>query len=372
MSTGPDRRKPRAFDIPPGPGAAPGPEPQSAGGDVRETVRMRRPRAFAPGPDLQPEPEDYFEREDVMIDDALVEKVEKGRRRLSFASIAISALGAFASLALGLWVDGIVRALFARNEWLGWVALGLAAVLALSVLFLVAREVAAILRLRSVVHLRRGIEDALAGGDPVALDRETDRLIAHMAANAATASGRAVLDAQRGEILDAEDRYALAERELFRGLDRDAFTLVMGSSKRVSVVTAVSPRAFIDILYVLYENFRMVRRMFELYGGRSGALGNIRLFRTVLGHLAVTGAASLGDGIVQQVVGHGLASRLSARLGEGVLNGMMTARVGLAAMDVCRPAPFHAVGKPKLSSVVATLSDQSRAAASAAPRDAET
>jgi putative membrane protein len=32
-------------------------------------------------------------------------------------------------------------------------------------------------------------------------------------------------------------------------------------------------------------------------------------------------------------------------MGEGVLNGLLTARVGLSALAVCRPAPF-AVGRP--------------------------
>ena len=62
-------------------------------------------------------------------------------------------------------------------------------------------------------------------------------------------------------------------------------------------------------------------------------------------HLAVTGGMAVGDSLVQQVVGHGIAAKLSARLGEGVLNGMLTTRVGLSAMAVCRPMPF-AVGKP--------------------------
>jgi putative membrane protein len=54
---------------------------------------------------------------------------------------------------------------------------------------------------------------------------------------------------------------------------------------------------------------------------------------------------AVGDSLVQQILGHGIAARLSARLGEGVLNGLLTARVGLSAMAVCRPAPF-AVEKP--------------------------
>ena len=38
---------------------------------------------------------------------------------------------------------------------------------------------------------------------------------------------------------------------------------------------------------------------------------------------------AVGDSVLQQIVGHGIASRISARMGEGVLNGLLTARVGL-------------------------------------------
>src|SRR3712207_6930775 len=46
---------------------------------------------------------------------------------------------------------------------------------------------------------------------------------------------------------------------------------------------------------------------------------------------------SVGDSLVQQALGLGVAARISAKLGEGVLNGLMTARFGLAALNVCRP-----------------------------------
>ena len=62
-----------------------------------------------------------------------------------------------------------------------------------------------------------------------------------------------------------------------------------------------------------------------------------------------------GDSIVQQVLGHGLAAKLSAKLGEGVLNGLMTARIGFAAIDVTRPAPFIALEPPKMSQALNVL-----------------
>jgi putative membrane protein len=131
--------------------------------------------------------------------------------------------------------------------------------------------------------------------------------------------------------------------------------LILNSSKRVSVVTAVSPRAVVDLAYVLFEVTRLVRAMAELYGGRPGTLGMLKLLRDVVAHLAVTGSIAVGDGLAQQVLGHGLASKLSARLGEGVINGLMTARIGIAAMDLCRPLPFKAVKRPGIGDFMSDL-----------------
>ena len=99
----------------------------------------------------------------------------------------------------------------------------------------------------------------------------------------------------------------------------------------------------------------LVRRLAYLYGGRPGTLGLIRLMRAVIAHLALTGGMAASDSVIQQVLGHGIAAKLSVRLGEGVLNGLLTARVGLAAIDVTRPLPFAALPPPTLTDVAGNL-----------------
>jgi hypothetical protein len=141
-------------------------------------------------------------------------------------------------------------------------------------------------------------------------------------------------------------------RTEFLPFDESARRMVLSSAKRVALVTAISPRALIDLLFVGSEILRLIRRLATLYGGRPGTLGFIRLARETIGHLAVTGGIAAGDSLVQQIVGHGVAARLSARLGEGVVNGMLTARVGIAAIEVCRP-PFINGTPPRLSDVMA-------------------
>jgi putative membrane protein len=81
-------------------------------------------------------------------------------------------------------------------------------------------------------------------------------------------------------------------------------------------------------------------------------LGGWRLTRAVLGHLVATGAVAVGDDLIGSVAGGGLLSKLSRRFGEGVVNGALTARVGVAAIEVCRPLPFHGQPAPRVTVLV--------------------
>ena len=141
-------------------------------------------------------------------------------------------------------------------------------------------------------------------------------------------------------IIDGRDLVDVAERALLRPLDVKAQAEIAAAAKRVSVVTAISPRAVLDLIFVVAQVIRLVRRIAEIYGGRPGLFGFFRLARSIGTHLAITGGMAAGDSLLQQIVGHGIASKISARMGEGVLNGLLTARVGLVG---ARGLPSRAV-----------------------------
>lgn len=277
------------------------------------------------------------------------------RRRFSFGNMALAAFGTFLSLAFGLWADSVVRDLFTRADWLGYAALTTLAMGLIAISVVVGREIYGLMRLAAVQSLKSEAEQAAAAPIPAAARTVVATLSRILSHRAETAKGRAVLNATKDEIIDGPHLIDLAERELLTPLDRQARVLILNASKRVSIVTAVSPRAIVDLAYVVFEVSRLVRAMAELYGGRPGTLGLVRLMRDVVAHLAVTGSIAAGDGLAQQVLGHGVAAKLSKRLGEGVINGMLTARIGIAAMDLCRPLPFRALKRPGIGDFLADL-----------------
>jgi putative membrane protein len=277
------------------------------------------------------------------------------RRGFRWGTLFWAATGGLVLLGLGLGVTRLIEDLFARSEGLGFVGLGFAGAAALAFAVIVAREALGLARLATIEKLHLRASAVLASDDRAESRAIVQDLLKLAHQNPHLARARAALQNHAGDIIDGADMIRLAERELMTPLDQEARRLVSSAAQRVSIVTAVSPRALIDVLFVFAASLRLIRQLARLYGGRPGALGMIALMRHVIAHVAITGGMAASDSLVQQVLGHGLAAKLSQRLGEGVLNGLLTARLGLAAIDVTRPLPFTALPRPVLTDLAKDL-----------------
>jgi putative membrane protein len=277
------------------------------------------------------------------------------RRGFRWGTLFWTATAGLVLLGLGLGVLNLIEDLFARSGSLGLLGLVFAVAAALALIVVIARETLGLARLAAIEKLHLRAAEVLASDDRAASRTIVDDLLKLAHQNPQLARARATLKGHADDIIDGADMIKLAERELMTPLDSEARRLVSSAAQRVSVVTAVSPRAMIDVLFVFVASLRLIRQLARLYGGRPGALGMISLMRHVIAHLAITGGMAASDSLLQQMLGHGIAAKLSQRLGEGILNGLLTARLGLAAIDVTRPLPFAALPRPALADLAKDL-----------------
>ncbi|MBB4051521.1 putative membrane protein [Devosia subaequoris] len=310
--------------------------------------RTRAPRAFTP---------DRAEIVEVAFTpEAQPDLIAPAPRRMGWRGrLAWTTGGILISAGLGLAADRLIRDLFARHEWLGWAGLGILGAFLVAVIALIIREMAALRRLSVLDAVRAEAARAHADNDRKRAGSVLDHLNGVYSARPDLARARKSLNDQTGDLFDGAEVIALAERSLMTPLDARSRALVAASARRVALVTAVSPRALIDVAFVIYESIRLAGAIAALYGARPGLFGFWRLAGAVLTHLAVTGGLVLTDGVVEQLVGQGLAAKLSARLGEGVVNGLMTVRVGIAAMRVVRPLPFETLSQPTVRDFIPEL-----------------
>lgn len=311
---------------------------------------------IAPAPDVFAAPPlDPVEQDDEHAVEVAQRRGVLRRSLLSWSGLFWSALTGLIGLGVSVWATNVIESLFARSPTLGWLGAVLAGAAILALAVMATRELRGVFRQRRIAQVHSGLAQARADDDRAAARGLVAQLVALYEDRPDTARARALAHDLTREIVDGRDLIDIAERNLMAPLDDRARREIAAAAKRVSVVTAIAPRAIVDVLFVGAQSMRLIRRIAEIYGGRPSALGFWRLARSVGAHLAITGGMAVGDSLVQQILGHGIAARLSARLGEGVLNGMLTTRIGLSAMAVCRPMPYAALKPPGVGDVAPFL-----------------
>jgi len=276
--------------------------------------------------------------------------------------VLLSALATLLSLWAGLAITTLIENFFARSATLGWLAFGVAGLAALAAIAIIIREIWGLSRLRRIEHIQELSARAINLDEVAAATETVASLEGIYGSRPDTAWGMKMFRDHKNDIMDPRDRIRLLDRLVISPLDEESHRIIARRARRVTLLTTVTPAAALDLVFVAAQNLRMLRELAELYGGRPSTLSTLKLARMVVAHLAVTGGLALSDNLIQHVVGKGLLGRLSARFGEGAVNGILTSRIGLAARDVCRPVPQSESTKETLGSLLrelVTLGDSS-------------
>lgn len=144
---------------------------------------------------------------------------------------------------------------------------------------------------------------------------------------------------------------ALFSQSVLRPLDDKALQLVLKSSSQTALLVAASPLALADMLFVLWRNMKMLRDIANIYQISPGYWGQIRLLRQIAGNMVFAGAAELVTELGADWFSTELTSKLSAKLAQGLGSGVLSARLGVSAIQTCRPLLMLPDEKPKLSQI---------------------
>jgi len=148
-----------------------------------------------------------------------------------------------------------------------------------------------------------------------------------------------------------EELCRLFSSQVMRDLDQEALRVISKHANQTALLIMLSPFPFMSMLITLWRTLTMVRAVATLYGGRPGMLGGISLFVLAVQNLLYADVSETLADSSAEALGGGMMAVFSAQLAQGLGSGLLTARVGLRAMEVCRPLPFYAEDRPRVQAL---------------------
>ncbi len=152
-----------------------------------------------------------------------------------------------------------------------------------------------------------------------------------------------------------QEQLQLFDRLVLTEVDKKAQQLIWRASTDSSLAVAISPFALADMLLVTWRSSRMLRELAELYGAPMGQLRSLAMLKRALAALLWTGGSELALDMAGDVLSSELTAKLSARAGQGIIAGLLVARLGYLAQQQLRPLPLAAAQKLNFSDLSKAL-----------------
>lgn len=149
---------------------------------------------------------------------------------------------------------------------------------------------------------------------------------------------------QINEYHNSEQVMTLFSETVLSPIDKQAQKLIAKHARDNAVIVALSPVAIADVLMVAWRNFALINKITRIYGMELGYFSRLHLFKMVIKNMVFTGTTELVAGMLS----HNVLRRLFGQAIQGLGVGILTVRLGIKAMEFCRPITFKNEEKPSL------------------------
>ncbi|WP_083699812.1 TIGR01620 family protein [Shewanella sp. UCD-KL12] len=204
------------------------------------------------------------------------------------------------------------------------------------------------------LHRLKSVEEAQQRGDRLALSMqmgEADKFIGEILSNLPSETdAQKYINSAQPEHNDAE-KLILFEELVLTERDLIAKKVVRRYAQESALLLAASPLAVLDMAIILWRNQRMIVKIAQCYGIELGYWSRIKLIRGVITNIIYAGTSEIATDLGTQLLSVEMTGKLSARLAQGLGGGLLTARLGYQAMELCRPLSFKEGARPKLSGI---------------------
>jgi putative membrane protein len=323
---------------------------------LNRTIDDSQPASNLPLSAKEFKPDTEFTELETLSLDA-VEQIEtiirpSRKSRLGYSMLAAS-FGGLVTWQLG----DMFYSAYTTQDWLslGWA--GFVASLSMFGLARIIKELRALRKLRHHFTLQEQAEDIIKRNSV----GQAESFCYALAKNAGQTVDNSTLSAWKNQIHDAHsdaEVFDLYDNIVMKQQDQLALNTISKYSSESAILVAISPLAIADMLLVGWRSLKMVDELSAIYGVSLGYWARIRLLKSMVKNMAFAGATELAIDSGMDMLSASIASKLSARAGQGIGVGILNARLGVQALTLLRPLPWFPNRNVKLAHVRKQIIDQ--------------
>jgi putative membrane protein len=154
---------------------------------------------------------------------------------------------------------------------------------------------------------------------------------------------------------DYHEIYNDLDKEILSLIDTKAKDKIKNASIQAAISTAISPLALLDAMIIIWRSFLLTIEIARLYGYKPSIYSTIVLLKRGAFNVFFAGATELAQEYANETMHNSLVAKVSSSASQGIVNGVLIARLGYGVLKACRPLPLTAKRESFMGSIYKAL-----------------